>query len=53
MLLIPLMHQSIMDRHAYTYYLFPTITSFLAHKINIKLYGQIDVNMQHQFDANS
>ena len=56
-MLIPLMQKAIMDRTASKYDLaciyFMYIHQVWQHQINIKKYGQIHVNVQHQFDANS
>ena len=49
--------KTIMDRNAHKYDLaciyFMYIHLVWQHQINIKLYGQIDINVQHQFDATS
>ena len=55
MLLISLMQKAI--EMLKQYYLpcmyFMYIHQIWQHQINIKMYGQIEVSVQHQFDANS
>ena len=57
MLLFPLMQKSNMNRNGYNYGLpsvyFMYIHQDWQHQIKIKLYGQIDVSVQYQFDANN
>ena len=52
MLLIPLI-QAIMNRNAYKYDLPWIYFMYIQHQITIKLFGQVDVNVHLQFDANS
>ena len=55
-MLISLKQKAIMDGNAYKYDL-PCLFFMYMHQawqyqISVKLYGQIDVNVQHQFEAN-